>query len=38
MMLVVKDTDRNTDNNQVNFLTKMPRKIIKQILHSYRHN
>lgn len=45
MLLAVKDTDRHTDNNQVNYLTKNAKKNLKKfqgkqkkILHSYRHS
>lgn len=31
MLLAVKDTDRHTDNNQVNYLTKNAKKNLKKI-------
>lgn len=36
MLLAVKDTDRHTDNNQVNFKKFQGKQ--KKILHSYRHS
>lgn len=30
MLLAVKDTDRHTDNNQVNYLTKNAKKNLKK--------